>query len=213
MHASILAYDPQWLMLWVTHTSFTGALTRAGWTSRHYAQHAVTHWYPPAGAKLPRNAPKSLTIPDEFNSDSTWSAFTPCAIRSYARFCGEQQAIQRVIWDLLPELVARRLAALTSQIGAAVTAAPPPAPELPEFLARVVTHYHRAPYVTFETALAWALNQALSAHAAAQETPVDEHWVHVQRFVPAAETQDPTLRRSREQREAWQASFLRGGGG
>ena len=214
MATSILAYDPQWLMQGVTHTSFTGALTRAGWTSRYYAQHAVTHWYPPAGAKLPRHAPKSLTIPDEYNSDSTWSSFTPCAIQSYARFCGEQRAIQRVIWDVLPEPTAHRLAALTEQLGAAVTAAPPPDAELLEFLARVSTHYHRTPYVTFETALTKALSQALTAHAAAQATPVDEYLVIVERFVPAAETTDPSLRRSREAREAWQATFLpRPGGG
>ncbi len=213
MATSILAYDPQWLLLWVTHTSFTGALTCAGWTSRHYARFEATHWYPPAGQKLPRNAPKSLLIPDEFNSDSTWSSFAAMAVQSYARFCDEQRAIQRIIWDVLPETTAQRLAALTPQIGAAVHPLPPAAPELPEFLERVVTAYHRTPYVAFETALAWALNQALSAHAAAQDTPVDEHWVHVKRFVPAAATADPLLRRSREQREAWQATFSRTGGG
>ncbi len=208
-HTTILAYDPQWLLLWVTHTSFTAALTRAGWTSRHYAQHEVTHWYPPEGLKLPRNAPKSLVIPDEFNSDATWSSYAATAVRSYTRFCGEQRAIQRIIWDVLPEPTAQRLAALTPQIAVATQNAPPPDPELAEFQERVVTAYHRTPYVTFEQALAAALRQVLTAHTAAQETPVDEYLVVVDRFVPAAETSDPILRQSREAREAWVATFLR----
>lgn len=120
-YSTLLAYDPHWLVLWVTHTSFTSALARAGWTSRYYARFAVTHWYPPEDLPLSRNAPKSLTIPDEFNSDATWSSYAATAVQSYARFCDAQQAIQRIIGDLLPEALTQRLLEISTAIRAAVT--------------------------------------------------------------------------------------------